>query len=296
MPGSSEAHARRVTENELRREAARIFPKLANDAGFIESIASSKDCSGIVYGVFTRRNHYRRNVQEVSEAVVLELRAMGLITESNGRFTLSDEGLLWLRRQRAGAEPFLEQHQLREIAYRDVRGARRPVILNEGESPLGWLRKRKDRDGTPMIDAPQFEAGERLRAEFERGQLAPNITSKWEGAAPSRRMRRAAPSGAAGLSDAALSARQRVVRALEAVGPELAGVLIDVCCHLVGLTDAEKSRGWPQRSGKVILKLALTRLARHYGIKIAGDQAVSVRTRLRHWGAEDFRPSLDKWR
>lgn len=296
MPGSTEGRARRVTENELRREAARIFPKLANDAGYIEPVAGSQTSPEPVYGVFTRRNQYRRNVQVVAKAVVLELTAMGLVTESKGRFTLSDEGLLWLRRQRAGAEPFLEQHQLRETAYREVRGARRPVVVNQGESPLGWLRKRKDRDGTPMIDAPQFEAGERLRVEFERGRLAPNVTSKWDGAAPSRRMRRGAPSAAAGLSDAALAARQRVVHALEAVGPELAGILIDVCCHLVGLTDAEKSRGWPQRSGKVILKIALTRLARHYGIKAAGDQAVPVRARLRHWGTEDFRPSLEKWR
>ncbi len=296
MPGSGERRKQRVAVNELRREAARIFPKLADDAGYIDTIAGSQAKPEPVYGVFTRRNKYRSNVQVVSEAVVLELRSMGLVTQSNGRFTLSDEGLSWLRRQRAGAEPFLEQHQLREAAYRNVGGARRPVIVNEAESPLGWLRKRKDRDGTPMIDTPQFEAGERLRAEFERGQLAPNVTSNWEGAAHSRRIRRAAPSAAAGLSDEALSARQRVVRALEAVGPELAGVLIDVCCHLVGLRDAEKSRGWPQRSGKVILKIALTRLARHYGIKAAGDLAAPVRVRLRHWGAEDFRPSLDKWR
>jgi len=54
--------------------------------------------------------------------------------------------------------------------------------------------------------------------------------------------------------------------------------------------------GWPQRSGKVILKLALTRLARHYGIKGAEDPAGPMRMRLRHWGTEDFRPSLEKWR
>ncbi|MFQ5626881.1 MAG: DUF6456 domain-containing protein [Methyloligellaceae bacterium] len=196
MLGSGEARARRVADHELRREAARIFPKLANDAGFIKPFAGPETKHEPVYGVFTARNQYSRNVQVVSEAVVLGLKAMGLVSESNGRYTLSDEGLLWLRRHRSGAEPFLEQHQLRETAYRDVRGARRPVIVNEGESPLGWLRKRKDRDGTPMIDGPQFEAGERLRVEFERAQLAPRVTSNWEGAAPSRRMRRSAPSGA----------------------------------------------------------------------------------------------------
>lgn len=98
------------------------------------------------------------------------------------------------------------------------------------------------------------------------------------------------------MSDQALASRQRVLQALEAVGPELAGVLIDVCCHLLGLSEAERSRGWPQRSGKVILQIALTRLARHYGILSEEDMSGTVRARLRHWGVEDFRPSLDTWR
>lgn len=161
--------------------------------------------------------------------------------ESDGRLILTDAGLLWLRRFRAGSEPFSEQHQLRETTHREVNGSRRPVVVNQGESPLGWLRRRKDRNGAPLIDAQQFEAGERLRAEFERAQLMPSVTSKWDSAAPSKRMRRASPQGASGLSDQALASRQRVLQALEAVGPELASVLIDVCCYLLGLSDAEKT-------------------------------------------------------
>ena len=290
--GRKSAH--RLVDQELRREAARIFPRLVNDAGYIERLSDQGTARQTAFGIFTRRNRYSRHVQLVSGAVVMGLLANGLVAEANGRYKLSDEGLAWLRRHRAGAEPFLEQHQLRRSSHRDVRGVRRPVIVNEGESPLGWLRRRKDRAGTPMVDAAQFEAGERLRGEFERAQLAPSVTSNWEGAASSRRTRRAPPAGAAALSDEALSSRQRVLRALEAVGPELSGVLIDVCCHLVGLADTEKNRGWPQRSGKVILGIALTRLARHYGLSSAGDSA-RTRTRMRHWGAEDFRPTLAKW-
>ena len=288
--------ARDIVEQELRREAARIFPKLINDAGYIRLLNINTGQSEPIYGVFARRNHYRRSVLVIAEPVILGFKRLSWISESEDRLILTDEGLLWLRRYRAGSEPFREQHQLRETVHREINGSKRPVVVNEGESPLGWLRRRKDRNGTPLIDAQQYEAGERLRAEFERAQLTPSVTSKWDSAAPSRRMRRAAPEGAAGLSDQALASRQRVLQALEAVGPELAGVLIDVCCHLLGLTDAERSRGWPQRSGKVILQIALTRLARHYGILNEEVTSGTVRARLRHWGVEDFRPSLDQWR
>jgi hypothetical protein len=171
----------------------------------------------------------------------------------------------------------------------------RSAAVNEAESPLAWLRRRKDRDGEAMISQAQFDAGERLRADFWFAQMTPRVSMNWQSMAPSQRGRRSglAFRTQADMLDAIAGARERVRRALAAVGPELAGVLIDVCCHLKGLEDAEKAAGWPQRSGKVVLQLALTRLARHYGIaEVAGEQDQRPGS-VRHWGSDDYRPLFE---
>lgn len=154
------------------------------------------------------------------------------------------------------------------------------VLVNDSESPLAWLARRKGRDGRTMIDTDQFIAGERLRADFTRAHLTPRVTSSWSGTGRTN----GAGGGAGEMTDLIVASRQRVRLALDACGPELSGVLMDVCCFLRGLEDVERERGWPSRSAKVVLQLALDRLARHYGLRReVPRRAAPIRT----WLADD---------
>ena len=155
------------------------------------------------------------------------------------------------------------------------------VLIDNSESPLAWLASRKGRDGRALIGQEQFIAGERLRADFTRGHLSPRVTSSWSGIGRTR----GSGGGAGEMTDLVVASRQRVRSALEACGPEFAGLLMDVCCFLRGLEDIERERGWPSRSAKVVLQLALDRLARHYGFRTVAQRGGS--TRIRTWLADD---------
>lgn len=150
-----------------------------------------------------------------------------------------------------------------EEASLEEQGSTRTVLVNMAESPLAWLARRKRTNGLAMISPIQFQAGERLRRDFTLGHMSPRITSNWDSAIAQGR--RGAAGTAPDIADATVAARQRVTHALDVVGPEFAGLLLDVCCFLKGLEEVERERRWPARSGKIILQLGLDRLARHYG-------------------------------
>jgi len=177
-------------------------------------------------------------------------------------------------------DAFRAQHL--DLSVRDLmtEAGVRQVIVNDSESPLAWLARRKGRDGRAMIAPDQFIAGERLRADFTRGHMTPRVTSSWSGIGHSK----GCGGGAGEMTDFIIASRQRVNLALDACGPEFSGLLLDICCFLRGLEDVERERGWPSRSAKVVLQLALDRLARHYGLRsTVGDSKARIRT----WLADD---------
>ncbi len=165
--------------------------------------------------------------------------------------------------------PFQEQHRFfaeRTVMADDGSGERR-LRFNLAESPLSVLGRKRDRDGVAYLAADLIEAGERLREDFELAQMGPRVTQNWERFLTVGSNRGATPGR--GPAEGPQDARVRVAKAMEALGPGLSDIVFRICCFLEGLETAEKRLGWSARSGKVVLKIALERLAMHYGIGTA---------------------------
>ena len=132
----------------------------------------------------------------------------------------------------------------------------RSVTVNLSESPLGWLHARGH------LSDRQFDAGEKLRADWERAGLAPRITMRWDGAPVAGATRGA--SSVLNESEALLAAKIRFEKAIGYLGSDLADIAWRIICAGEGTPVAEKNLGWPARSGKLVLKIALDRLANFY--------------------------------
>lgn len=140
------------------------------------------------------------------------------------------------------------------------------------ESPLIALSRRRDRDGKPFLDESLVRAGERLREDFELAQIGPRVTQNWDRFLTAGG--RAGFEGDAQVARGSSEARDRVARALSDLGPGLSDVALRCCCYLEGLELAEKRMGWSARSGKIVLRIALQRLKRHYEKQAECDRLI----------------------
>ena len=225
--------------------------------------------------------------QPLPPAVLPEALRLGLVRRDGDRLIATAEARAHLKRRLCDGEtPFAGQHRdmVETVVLRD--GARERVSTNRLESPLTGLARLKEKTGEAYLPEAAIAAGERLHADFTRGGLQPRLTMSWE---PRIASRQKGDAGAGReLTDTALAARLRVARAIEAMGPELSGVALDVCCFMKGLETVERERQWPVRSAKLMLRAALMALARHYAPPAPAGR------RAHAWGAEGYRPELGR--
>jgi hypothetical protein len=136
------------------------------------------------------------------------------------------------------------------------RKANRTVKINLAESPLSWLHSRGH------LTDRQLLAGEKLRGDYEAAAMGPQVTMRWENV-PLAREKRGAPLGL-NQTERMIAAKKRFDDALVALGPDLSDIAWRVICAGESMPVAEREMAWPVRSGKLVLRIALDRLAGFY--------------------------------
>ncbi|MDZ4137699.1 MAG: DUF6456 domain-containing protein [Erythrobacter sp.] len=262
-----------MDEDMIAREARRILRRMA-EPGAVLAIAVDMEKAAVLRGGADGRMAQTAVMERgVAQAFALKdwiaCRKAGRVAS----YEITPAGRAALKRmiddddRRCGgfaesATPFGNQH--REWDERSItgEGGSRRMRYNLAESPVAVLARRRDKDGQVFLEPELVEAGERLREDFELAQMGPRVAQNWD------RFLTGGDRGGfhadSGIAEGPRAARDRVAVALRDLGPGLGDMVLRCCCFLEGLEVAEKRMGWSARSGKIVLRIALQRLRRHY--------------------------------
>lgn len=134
-------------------------------------------------------------------------------------------------------------------------------------------------ENAPFLLPHHVEAARRLAHVFERARLRQRVTMSYDQTRTGGRSSGSPVQGA--LSASAADARKQLADMASMMPAECWTVLFDICGLDRGLQDVETERDWPRRGGKLVLRIALSHLAAHYGLdaEARGREAL----RQRHW-------------
>ena len=258
-----------LTQARIDQEAKRVLRRLC-EQGAVLAVAQDMDTSVIVRE--TSEGEQLRTAivdREIAQAMALKDWIACPSPETRvARYFITNSGRAALRQLTAEdenrASGFSDSRERFTGAKRweigQPEAAQRPATrYHTGESPLIGLARRRDRDGQPFLKRELVAVGERLREDFELAEMSASPRENWADIVAGTT---STPSGEA--VKGAVAARSRVEKALSDLGPGLGDVVLRCCCFLEGLEQTEKTMGWSARSGKIVLRIALQRLKRHY--------------------------------
>ena len=248
-----------LNEATLRREAEKVLRLLARP-GTILAVARDMDKAVVVSGDLSGAAG-RKLVVDAPVAQAMALKDWIACGEPGrvSRYAITAAGRTALREMTESAEVVSAGFAEAPIAFEPRERVAPPPDRRAyvSETPVLALARRRDKAGDPFLTDAQYHASERLREDYEIASLAPggepDVSSMMRGAWRAGLLR-----GRPG------EAADRMALALSELGPGLGDMAIRCCCRLEGLETAERRLGWSARSGKIVLRIALDRLARHY--------------------------------
>jgi hypothetical protein len=246
-------------------EAQRVLRRLC-ETGAVLAVAADMDKAVVVRETGEAQTRTAVVARDIVEALALKEWITCPSPGRISRYIITSCGRSALNRMMAEAESkavgFAEAQAVFDGAPDLAMGEVVAQRFSATDSPLAALARRRDRDGSPFLNDAQVAAGERLREDFELAQLDAETALDWyQILTDHETLKQAEPTRIATIPG---QASQRVVGALQELGTGLADVTLRCCCFLEGLESTEKRLGWSARSGKIVLRIALTRLSEYY--------------------------------
>ena len=207
----------------------------------------------------------RRPISWIKPELLNEFLSQGVVQKNGDHYVIVES---YKRRQQAsrmhgGSGAHANQHRRLETRHiYNPDKVQRCVRVNTGISVFKKLSTQRDAKGRPYLSADEVEAGDMFARDYGAANGSNIGTQSYSGVVISRDR---ACNGAEDISIHMLDRQKRSRAALQYVGPGLDQTLIALCGREWGLEQLEAEQGWPKRSAKAILKLALARLSVFYG-------------------------------
>jgi hypothetical protein len=256
-----------VSDNRLRMEALRILPLLA-EPHVVLGVAPDMDRAVVLREVGAGQTQRLAVLDRaVAQAFALKDWISCIRAGRVAAYAITPAGRAARKRLSAAGTDLpgpLHGAQHRDFATcrMDTPDGPRRLRYNAAESPVAVLGRKRDKDGRAYLEPELIRAADQIRIDFEMAQMGPRVAQNWD------RFLTGADRGGfqadSGLAEGPRAARDRVAAALGDLGPGLGDVVLRCCCFLEGLEMAERRMGWAARSGKIVLRIALQRLKRHY--------------------------------
>lgn len=247
-------------DRQLRQESMRILRRMA-ESGAVMAVARDME-KGVVVREDADGTPQRLAIvdREVAQTMALQdWIACSDLEARISRYRITGAGRSALKDFMAAEENLAQGFAEAQRGFDHRSAAAEPMRQRLGliDSPLTGLARRKDRDGMPFLPRDLVVAGERLREDYELSQMEDDAKLDWEKFLVNHE-------AMSKSKQIAGNAKSRVAAALEDLGPGHSDVALRACCYLEGMESLEKRMGWSARSGKIVLRIALQRLQRHY--------------------------------
>lgn len=121
-----------------------------------------------------------RGTISVPVDAVADLIERSVIARSGDDVSLRGDARHWQRAASSDVTAPLPRQRELEVMTVEQNGAPVSAVVNLSELPLGQLMRRRTRDGSLFLSDAEFRAGERLRADYSRGQIMPRLGANWE--------------------------------------------------------------------------------------------------------------------